>query len=423
MIIENNIIRKRGNILMKSENNNENNNHIKIKNIFKKIFTGAFAIGISCSLIANFMTDPINKVLNNLKAFASLPTTVNNLQSSIDSKFEEQDKKIASQLERIETLENLSKNSENEHSNSGNSNNANITINLNSGLRVTEEWNQRFSKLNAESNYMLSNPLWEKDDIIAESIITGKKYTAEQLWNKKVLLPYKYYDKENGHIVENYFYGQFNENNHWHGNCIVNVYSKNILVAVLEAKYDDGKLLSYKQIMQDNDKDFAVGIWRLSKRTSHANYDSGKTFVYPYTEIKQKFKFANVTKNNVLKVDTLQKEIEITSWLAKYYEGNTSNGTYNDNTGNAYYVKYSENGEVEKLYNGNFKNGHSEDDTGNAQEIGFDIYKNKYYYYQGNYREGFPTVEINDSDYVTQKQIDKIVRNMNINCEIKWHET
>lgn len=78
---------------------------------------------------------------------------------------------------------------------------------------------------------------------------------------------------------------------------------------------------------------------------------------------------------------------EIDTPVDSYYRGNTSNGIYNDNTGEAYLVRYNEDGTVKVLYKGIIRKGNHAD----SKKI----------------------------DYVTREQIDQIIEGMEFSCDMK----
>lgn len=292
------------------------------------------------------------------------------------------------------------------------------TININNyygkELRFTNEAKIEIVQESPEYACLLTRPMWQSNDIIAEDVETGEKYTAEQLVNERILLPYMINNQEN------YFYGQFNENNQWDGNCIINTYSNDKLVLIMEAEYDNGVLVSYKQVMQGMSK--AGKVWSIADRVHHETYNSGETWNYMYEECLKEFGFEDVSEEDILSVDDFELDIKRTSLLEGYYYGNTSEGFYNDKTDTAYIIKFSDDGYIRTLYKGRFKNGNFDDNTGNAWEIVFDSSNsiNRYFYYEGKFENG--TRENNkELDYISQEEIDKIISGITFNCELKWY--
>ena len=104
--------------------------------------------------------------------------------------------------------------------------------------------------------------------------------------------------------------------------------------------------------------------------------------------------------------------------LLSYYNGNTSNSEYNDNTGKAYLAKYHEDGTIKTLYVGNFVNGNFNDDTGNAWDIAYSDEYNAYFYNTGIFQDG---EAINKSSIPKSiKDIKQITSNYTFECDLKW---
>lgn len=283
-----------------------------------------------------------------------------------------------------------------------------------SKLQPTEKGKIEIIQESQEYACILPRPTWQSNDVIAEDVETGEKYTAEQLVNERILLPYMI----NGQ--ENYFYGQFNENNQWDGNCIINTYSNDKLVLIMEAEYDNGVLVSYKQVMQGMSKDGKV--WCIADRVSHKDYNSGETWNYKYVECLKQFHFEDVSEEDILNVDDFELDIKKTSLLLGYYYGNTSEGEYNDKTDTSYIIKFSDDGYIRTFYKGRFLKGDFNDNTGNAWEIVFDESNNinRYFYYEGKFEKG-ERAEDKELDYVSQEEIDKIISGMTFDCELNWY--
>lgn len=115
--------------------------------------------------------------------------------------------------------------------------------------------------------------------------------------------------------------------------------------------------------------------------------NEGKTYVYSwdYKQIKN-FTLTNVKSDDIYTAANFAEKIDGT--LKNYYKGNTSDGRYNDNTGNAYLVCYDDQGYVLSLYIGQFKNGKYDDMSGNAIEVVFDSSNNinRYFFYKGKFK-------------------------------------
>lgn len=233
--------------------------------------------------------------------------------------------------------------------------------------------------INTDDSMFLPTLELDNDINVATNTHTGRKYKPTDLRNKKILLPYS----ENGQDI--YFYGQFNKYNHWDGKCILNVYKNNILNMIMEGVYNDGKLISYKQIThrKNNNGD---KVWSISERKVNGNINTGGTHTYFKTKNKKSnFNTKNVEPNDILSI------IDFKNWLDSpiegYYCGNTSNGKYNDDTGQAYLIKYNKKGKIRLFYRGNFKDGCEEDSTGKAWDISLNEDNHKYYYRESHYSQ------------------------------------
>ena len=97
--------------------------------------------------------------------------------------------------------------------------------------------------------------------------------------------------------------------------------------------------------------------------------------------------------------------------LHAIYYGDTSKGYFNDDTGDACMVYFSEDKTVRLLYVGNFKNGTFEDDTGNA----WYIVKNEntsYMYYKGCFMNGIEnrSREFELENNLSEQRIQEIIK-------------
>lgn len=263
--------------------------------------------------------------------------------------------------------------------------------------------------------YALSAPSWKNTDIIGTDRINGTVYKAEDLVESKILIPYM----DDGKEV--YFYGQYNENNNWSGNCIINMYKNNVLTLIMEGYYEDGNLINYKQIIPSTTNN-GVDVWIVSERKNEGYYNSGESYNYfrKNNYIKD-FEFDNVSTENIFDVESFTSVID--DKLEAYYHGNTSNGYYNDNTGDAYLVKYASDGiTVRMLYVGKFVNGEMDDNTGSAWYIILGYDNTNYHYYTGRFRNGNRIDEYSEKDFpiVTIEEINNIISGKEFNCELNW---
>lgn len=284
-------------------------------------------------------------------------------------------------------------------------------IDKNSTLRVVPAFAPVLEESSENGIFLLRAPTWRSTDIIATDTTTGQEFTAAELSGQKLLLPYTGNNEE-----EVYFYGQFNENNHWDGDCILNVYKNNNLILITEAEYNDGALLTYKQALSNNKN----SEWIISERKNEGDLNSGDSWKYTSGQVFTKsFNFDTVNAIDICSVNNFNSNLS--AKLKEYYHGNTSKGYYNDNTGNAYFISYMDDGTVKTLYVGNFNNGLFDDSTGNAWYITRTAETN-YMYFKGIFKKGEPqhdSENIFEND-LTFTRIQEIINGKKFNCELKW---
>lgn len=254
--------------------------------------------------------------------------------------------------------------------------------------------------------------IWSNDEeILAEPKLTENRetvatglhdsniaYTAEDLQNKLIVTMYK----ESGYEI--YFLGTYNENNHWNGECILNAYWNNELVSVFSGIYNDGELYSYKRVSCDQSEG-----WTVAKRTNYDTYASGETWNYEKSKsFPKKIDSEKLDESQIWTVDEFLNNLG--ERLTGYYKGNTSEGTYNDNTGDAYIVRYNESGNVRYLYKGKIVNGEEFDDTGDALIISWGYANDGYHSYKGEF--------IGNDDYKSTKEFLKTMTQDEINEKI-----
>lgn len=260
--------------------------------------------------------------------------------------------------------------------------------------RTTTINNEVFlSDLNLNASYMFAKD-WN-DDIT---------YTVEDLCNYPIITSYKEGDNDV------YFYGRYNENGNWNGTCILNTYNGDDLVSIFEGVYEDGTLFSYKRVSDEKD-----GTWLITDRISQDSYNVGKTWKYTKTTAFTKsFDIQNIQEKQMMTVDKFLNSINEN--LISYYKGNTSNGLYNDDTGNAYLVKYKEDGDVELLYKGGFKDGYPNDNTGNAWSIAWGYANDGYHYFKGKFVNNDHKRTKDFLKPMTQEEINEKVNPNDFDC-------
>ena len=241
--------------------------------------------------------------------------------------------------------------------------------------------------------------------------IYGELYYSDDLINETMLLTYTEGDKEV------YFLGQYNEDYHWDGYCVTNTYNLDgTLYGICESNFDDGHRLDYKSFYLSEDDSQK---WVYSDKTCNKNENNGINIVCSLNYgNKKNFTNTNVRVTDIAYVDKFVEEVK--PKMLTYYSGNTSDGKYNDNTGNAYEIIYNDDETVKTLYVGRFKNGTFNDDTGDAWDIAYSSEGNYYVYNTGIFKEGSA---VNKSTTpIDINQINDIIskREQKFDVELKW---
>lgn len=238
----------------------------------------------------------------------------------------------------------------------------------------------------------------------------GKAYIAKDLIGKTILLTFDQGDKET------YFLGQYNDKYHWDGYCVINTYSTDgILNGVSESNFDDGNRLDYESFYLSDNQD----EWIYSDRDCKNDSNEGISIRYKLNYDKQKnFTLTNARASDMVYVENMQSYDD--KEILSYYDGSTSNGAYNDNSGNAYLVRYNEDGFVSVFYKGCFKDGNFDD--ANAIEIVLDDSPNinKYFLYKGKFINGKRTSD-DGIRYVTQDEINTVLKENGFTDNLKWY--
>lgn len=390
------------------------------KEIKASYIWAAVLLPLIVSISANHIYDGFKNIKENINKILNLPNEFDELQASIIGnndnfleKFESVEDRFTDLERRLTVLENdLS-------SNSSNSQNVDINIHVGSVLQSTKDKSITIST-SKEIASLPVKPTWSGSDIIATDK-NGVEFTANDLVNQKVLLPSKVGN------IENYFYGQFNENNEWNGTCITTTYENDYLASITESEYNNGILLSYKQVIKYTTQS-GIDVWGFSDRKCNGKYNSGTSWNYVRSEeYKKQFNIDNVEVNDIFNVEQFEIYIsnQTNSWLEGYYYGNTSDGSYNDTTGEAYLVKYYSNNTIRTFYSGKFVDGNFNDLSGNAWYITRDEEKNTdYMYYKGHFQKGRT---LNNSGSVfennlTIDRINEIIKEHNFDFDFNWYK-
>ena len=309
----------------------------------------------------------------------------------------------------IKSVEDLVKEYNNMINNTNKNDNSNININ-NSEVKIIFGSGESLpNEVTIENNGISNSKSSFEATTIVGKDLTGKTYIAKDLVGKKLIL---IYDIVDGKKV--YFWGKYNENYHWEGECITNSFNNDgTFFGACKSNFDDGNRLDYTSLYQEDDAE-----WIYTKRKVDGNINRGisKTYYCDSLEIKP-FVDAEVT------VDDLKDPeyyLEISKFqLKKYYSGDTSNGRYNDNTGNAYEVIYDNDGFIKTLYVGGFLNGFFDDDTNLAWDIAYSERMGEYLYHKGRFKNGHG-LDTDETEIVDKQQINEILKDKNFECELKW---
>lgn len=221
------------------------------------------------------------------------------------------------------------------------------------------------------------NYVWEDlNKEVGRNYVTGDVYTAEDLKDEIVLL--SYFDEDNNEV---FCKGVYNEDNQWDGNCIINKYSNGNLIYIMNASYESGKLIAYKQVFSyTNSSD--ITVWAISSRTVKEKGNAGQTWTYfKEREWKKDFENEYLKAEDIINEEYFYNRMDLE--MEGYYSGYTSDGYFNDENENAYMVKYTRDGHIRMFYSGAFANGQPHDMKGNASIIAFGYDEENYYYYTG----------------------------------------
>ena len=146
-----------------------------------------------------------------------------------------------------------------------------------------------------------------------------------------------------------WFFGGLNEQGQWHGNAIQNDFNmQGKLLALLEGQFYNGQLVgAYRQITREanrnNERQFRVHHCYV-----HDGFTEGETFVYRYMDFPEE-RFMTETP---IRFDDVAKHS-----LSEYYRGRISGNRFNDVTGNAIYIDFTEDGYIRLFYIGHFVGG------------------------------------------------------------------
>lgn len=287
-----------------------------------------------------------------------------------------------------------------------------IPVNPNAGF--ISKLTQTYASYDTVYNESTNNVWSDLSQEVGTDLTTGAIYTAEDLENETVIL--SYFDENNNEV---YFKGKYNEDNKWEGNCIINKYSDGNLKYIMNADYESGKLVAYKQVFSYINS-ANMEVWAISSRTVEEEGNAGQTWTFfKEREWKKDFEKNYLKAENIINEEYFYNIMDLN--MEGYYNGYTSDGYFNDENknGNAYMIKYNEDGYVRMLYSGQFASGLPHDLTGNAFVIALGRDGTSYYYYDGKI-EDFSQIE----ELWRKIEIEEIkqrIKGINYDGSLNWY--
>ena len=206
-----------------------------------------------------------------------------------------------------------------------------------------------------------------------------------------------YYQEDNYDI---FFFGMLNDHLKWDGNCVLNAYKDNKLQYSISAKYEDGKVMSFRQIHRDSN------IWIFSESL----YESEARCVRHYikqADYQKDYNVLTVDENDAIYPEQVYEQC--TGRLIKYYVGQIENDVFEDCSGDAHLICFGEDEKIDFYYRGCFVNGEPEDNTGTAWSLKWDAMEpHGYMYYVGCFSKGKRSGKPIEAQ-LSQDRIDKLV--------------
>ena len=248
-----------------------------------------------------------------------------------------------------------------------------------------------------------------ENETVATSIDGKQEYTASELIDQKVVLAYE----EKGYQV--FFQGQYNGKFHWDGECLTNSYKDGLLYAATIAVYDDGKRISYEQLVLDDNE------LNYTSRECNGDINIGDSEIYlKPNDLEQKADYEDPRSADFYSPADYRFYID-EAILLKRYHGYTSDGKFNDNTGDAYLISYDKDGYVKTLYCGGITNGMYNDTTGKAWYITRNPLKEtKYEYFTGDFVNGRADKDNSNPDYITEARIEELTQGKPYEAYLNW---
>lgn len=241
--------------------------------------------------------------------------------------------------------------------------------------------------------------------------LEGVKYVSEDLIGETILLTYTEEDKEV------YFLGQYNENYHWNGYCVTNAYnSDGTLYGLCESNFIDGERQDYTSFYQVGSE------YIYAHRVKNGELFEGVTVRYCYEDTDGKaFSMDNVRSTDINYVDSYIREKGIDK-IRQIYTGTTNQKYYQDNSGDAYRVRFDDEGYVTSLYKGRFADGYGNDETLKAYAIEYNDNYKGYFLNENTVFENGKASE-KSTHLLPDDELDKMTSNIDMGkytSYLKW---
>ncbi|MCI7112553.1 MAG: hypothetical protein MR957_02720 [Lachnobacterium sp.] len=241
----------------------------------------------------------------------------------------------------------------------------------------------------------------------------GKVYMANDLIDTRVILFYKEEDKEV------FFLGQYNENYHWDGYCMTNVYNADgSLFGISESNFVDGERRDYTCFYQ-SEEDCSEYIY--TNRVVEEEGNSGVSITYLVNE--KTMKEFDSEKVDIMDFYFINEYLHDNNFPKKsYYSGYTKDGLYEDHTGNAYLVKFGDDGKVNTLYRGQFSKGKFSDPTENSWDIAYSNDIQKYICNSGPFKNGHLEPGKGESREMEIEEILQMMKDYEFDVSLEWRD-
>ena len=231
-----------------------------------------------------------------------------------------------------------------------------------------------------------------------------KGYSAEELIGCRICTLYLGEDGE-----ECLFAGQYNENYHWNGQCLICAYKNGKLLYTTQDTYNDGRLIAYKRISYYS----AKNKWMYTDRILTESGNNGDTWSYIYKDVIKKEYDADDLKEEQIYTPYEVREL-LKDGLISHYHGRYVNHEPNDESGDAYQIKY-ENGVITEIYRGEFYDFHYI--TGFCIRINED---KTYTYMEGTFHDknGKETFELVKTESIDEARFKDIISSQPFSREV-----